>query len=276
MKSTLESHPVLAYFVLTFVISWGGVLILGSPHGMPTTSQKFEQLYPIVFLPYLLGPLVSSLILTGLIDGTDGFRELLVRLATWRVSVKWYAIAVLTAPLLILGVLGALSLNSSAFLPALFVVEDKLSVLLTGAAIGFFGGGLMEEPGWTGFAVPKLRERLNILRTGLLMGFVWGIWHFLPTYWGSGDASGTLSLALLLPPLVFYAAVLPAYRLLMVWVFDRTASLLVAMLMHASLTACSLFILAPGVQGADLVIYYLILAGLLWAAAWAVITFSHD
>lgn len=274
MKSTLQKYPVLAYFTLTFLISWGGVLILGAPHGMPTTSEKFEQLYPIVFLPYLLGPLLSSLILTGLIDGKAGFRMLLVRLTAWRVSVKWYAIAVLTAPVLILGVLGALSLNSSAFLPALFVVEDKLSLLLTGTAIGLFGGGLMEEPGWTGFAVPKLRKRLNILRTGLLVGFVWGVWHFLPTYWGSGDAAGKLSLALLLPPLVFYAAVLPAYRMLMVWIFERTASLLVVMVMHASLTASSLFILAPAVQGTDLILYYLILAVLLWAAV-GVINFQE-
>ena len=271
MKSTLKSHPVLAYFVLTFVISWGGVLILGAPHGMPTTSQKFEQLYPVVFLPYLLGPLVSSLILTGVIDGRAGFRELLARLTAWRISFKWYVIASLTAPVLILGVLGILSLRSSAYLPALLTVDDKTTLLLTGLAIGFFGGGLMEEPGWTGFAVPKLRERSSVLRTGLLVGFVWGAWHFLPTYWGSGDASGALSLALLLPPLVFYTAVLPAYRLLMVWVFERTASLLVVMLMHASLTASSLFILAPQAQGTGLVLYYLILAGLLWAAAGTVL-----
>jgi hypothetical protein len=276
MKSILKSHPVLAYFILTFAISWGGVLILGAPHGMPTTSQKFEQLYPIVFLPYLLGPLLSSLILTGLIDGRTGFRELLSRLTTWRVSIQWYAVAVLTAPVIILAVLGSLSLRTSAYLPALFTGDDKTTLLLTGAAIGFFGGGLMEEPGWTGFAVPKLREHLSILKTGLLVGFVWGLWHFLPTYWGSGDAAGELSLALLLPPLVFYAAVLPAYRLLMIWVFQGTKSLLVVMLMHASLTACSLFILAPEVQGAGLVLYYLILAGLLWAAAWAVFKFTQD
>lgn len=129
----------------------------------------------------------------------------------------------------------------------------------------------MEEPGWTGFTVPKLRERSSVLRTGLLVGFVWGAWHFLPTYWGSGDASGALLLVLLFPPLVFYTAVPPAYRLLMVWVFERTASLLVVMLMHASLTASSLFILAPQAQGTGLVLYYLILAALLWSASGAVL-----
>lgn len=269
-KSVIQSRPVLVYFVLTFVISWGGVLILGSPYGMPTTSTQFEELYPIVFLPYLLGPLLSSLILISFVDGKAGFQRLWARLIKWRVNFKWYAVAVLLAPLSALGILALLSLISPDYLPAVFRAQDKGSLLLTGIAVGVFGGGLMEEPGWTGFAIPRLRERLSVTKTGLLVGFLWGLWHFLPTYWGSGDASGTLSPGLLLPPLFFYIAVLPAYRLLMVWVFDRTESLLVVVLMHASLTASTLFILAPSVTGRSLFLYYLILAILLWVIAAAV------
>jgi len=138
---------VLTYFVLTFTISWGGVLVLGAPHGMPTTSEQFEQLYPIVFLPYLLGPVLSSGLLTALLDGRVGFRKLLSRLVTWRVAVRWYAVAILTAPLLTAGVLLAFSLRSRAFLPALFTSDEKLSLLLMGIGIGLIGGGLMEEPG---------------------------------------------------------------------------------------------------------------------------------
>ncbi len=55
--------------------------------------------------------------------------------------------------------------------------------------------------------------------------------------------------------------------MLMVWVYDRTGSLLVTMLMHASLTACTLFILAPAATGAPLVTYNLVAA----AAAWVVV-----
>ena len=133
-----------------------------------------------------------------------------------------------------------------------------------GIAIGLIGGGLMEEPGWTGFAIPKLRGRHGVLPTGLIVGFVWGLWHVLPTYWGSGDSTGTLSLALLLPPCFFYLAVLPAYRVLMVSIYDRTESLLVIILMHASLTASTLFVFAPSVGGVNLFLYYLALAAVLW------------
>jgi hypothetical protein len=169
-----------------------------------------------------------------------------------------------------MGILLALSLISSAFLPGVFTTDDRLALLLTGVAVGFFGGGLMEEPGWTGFAVPRLRRRYGVFATGLIVGVVWGVWHFLPTYWGSGDSSGQLSLDLLLPPLFFYAAVLPAYRVLMVWVYERTESLLVAMLMHASLTASTLFVLAPAVEGALLFLYYVVLAAVLWSVVRAV------
>ncbi len=270
LKTFIKHRPVLTYFVLTFTISWGGVFVLGAPHGMPTTSEQFKKLYPIVFLPYLLGPVISSILLTGLTDGKAGFRKLLSRLLRWRVNVRWYAVALFIAPFFAMFILFALSLISSAFLPNIFTTEDKLALLLMGIAIGLVGGGLMEEPGWTGFAAPRLRQRYSVFTSGLIVGFLWGLWHFLPTYWGSGDSAGALSLSLLLPPCFFYVGVLPAYRVLMMWVYDRTKSLLVVILMHASLTASTLFVLAPSVEGAPLLLYYVVLAAVLWGVVAAV------
>jgi membrane protease YdiL (CAAX protease family) len=158
----------------------------------------------------------------------------------------------------------ALSLTSPIFLPGILTAADRVSLILSGIVVGLIFGGLLEELGWTGFAVPGLRRRYSAFTTGLLVGLLWGVWHFLPTFWGSGDSSGVLSPSLLLPPCVFYVGVLPAYRVLMVWVYDRTGSLLVVMLMHASLTASTLFILAPQATGVALVTYYLVLAAVLW------------
>ena len=270
IKNYLKSHPIPSYFILTFVISWGGVLLLGGPYGMPTTQENFQKLWPIVFLPYLLGPSLSSFILTGIVDGKVGFQSLIARMTTWRVKIKWYTIALLTAPLLVLTILVPLSMNSPAYLPAIFTTVDKPGLLITGIAVGFFGGGFLEEPGWTGFAVPRLKLQHSLLSTGLITGFLWGAWHFLPTFWGSGDSSGVLSLSLLLPPCFFYLAVLPAFRVLMVWVYDRTESLLVVMLMHMSLTTSTLFILAPSANGIQLFFYYLVLAIALWIGVLAV------
>jgi membrane protease YdiL (CAAX protease family) len=92
------------------------------------------------------------------------------------------------------------------------------------------------------------------------LGLLWGAWHF-PLFSG-GDISGALPLALFLP--VQLLSFLPAYRVLMVWVYDRTGSLLVAMLMHASLTASTLILQPIDVTGMRVVIYDLILTAALW------------
>src|SRR6185436_1629379 len=80
------------------------------------------------------------------------------------------------------------------------------------------------------------------------------------------DRTGGLPLALFV--LLDELSVLPVFRVLMVQLYDRTGSLLVAMLMHASLTA-SLIILGPQVSGMRLLIYDMALAATLWAVVLA-------
>ena len=275
IRAFIKEHSVLSYFALTFAISWGGVIILGSPSGMPAPSEEAAKLWPIVYLPYFIGPILSSLLLTGLVNGREGYRELRTRFTKWRVGARWYAVAILTAPLLIVAILFMLSLTSTVYLPAIVTTADRVGLVITGIMIGFVFGGLMEELGWTGFAVPRLREQYGVFATGLIVGFLWGIWHFLPTFWACGDSNGSLSLDLLIPPCIFYALVLPAYRVLMVWVYDRTGSLLVAVLMHAALTANTITILAPSEGVTPLVTYYLIFTAALWVIIVAVAAKNH-
>ena len=203
-----------------------------------------------------------------------GLREFLSRLLRWRVHARWYAVTILTAPILIAAILFAFSLTSPSYIPGIVSTNDKAALLISGIAAGL-AAGIFEELGWTGCATPQLRLRYGILTSGLIVGFLWGGWHFLVTFWGSGDSSGGLSLDLLLPPLIFYVAVLPAYRVMMVWVYDRTESLLVAILMHATLTANTNFILSPPVRGVPFMVYYLVLAAALWVVI-AVITMTNS
>jgi membrane protease YdiL (CAAX protease family) len=131
--------------------------------------------------------------------------------------------------------------------------------------------GIFEELGWTGFAVPNLRPRFGVLASGLIVGLLWGAWHLILAFWGSGDASGTLSLSFFLPWVVYSFGVLPVYRVLMVWLYDRTRSLLLAMLMHASLTGGLALIMMPvALSGAPNLIWYLVLIVALWAVVAAV------
>ena len=132
--------------------------------------------------------------------------------------------------------------------------------------------GIFEEIGWTGFAVPTLRRRYGVFATGLIVGNLWGAWHFLGNVAAAESVAGTLSLATCLPLILFdlLAGFLVAFRVLMVWVYDRTGSLLLAMLMHVSLTA-SIRILSPVPNmGVSLLIYDFVLAVALWAIVAAV------
>jgi membrane protease YdiL (CAAX protease family) len=262
----IKRHPVLTYFALTFVISWGGILMVIGPGGILGTKEVSEGLMPFVYLATLLGPSVAGILSTGLVDGRAGFRELLSRLLRWRVGARWYAVALLTAPLLITATLFVLSLKSPVFLPVIVTTDDKVSLLLTGIVMGLVVG-FFEELGWTGFAVPRLRLRYGVLTTGLIVGLLWGAWHF-PLFSGSVSSSGALPPALYLSVLLF--SFLPAYRVLMVWVYDRTGSLLVAMLMHAPLAASQLILIPPAITGVQVVTYDLVFAAALWVFVAAV------
>ncbi|HEX4953361.1 MAG TPA: CPBP family intramembrane glutamic endopeptidase [Thermoanaerobaculia bacterium] len=261
-RSLIRAHPQLTYFALVFALSWGGVLWVVGPGGFPGAEEEFGRLLPLVVLAMLAGPSVAGVLMTGLVHGRAGLQELRARLLLWRVGARWWAVALLAAPLVVAGTLFALSLASQVFLPGIVTTEEPASHLLLGMVTGL-AAGLFEELGWTGFAVPGLRRRFGVLATGLLVGLPWGAWHLLVTWWGSSSTLGALPLAVYLPALAF--SFLPPYRVLMVWVYDRTGgSLLVAMAMHASLTA-SVRIFDPlAIAGLPLVTYNLVLGGVLW------------
>jgi len=271
IKAFTKRHPMLTYFALAFAISWGSVLlVIGGPSGIPATPEQADMLFPVVLLAMLVGPSVAGILLTGLVHGRAGLRELLSRLLRWRVGARWYAVALLATPLLVTATLFALLPTSPVFLPGIFASDDKASVLLVGIAVGLVVG-ILEELGWTGFAIPELRLHYSVLTTGLIVGVLWGAWHFILAFWSSGSSSGALSLPLFLPWVLYNVGVLPANRVLMVWVYDRTESLLVAMLMHVSLTGGLAMILMPlAISGVPLFTWYLVLTAAQWVVVAAV------
>jgi membrane protease YdiL (CAAX protease family) len=271
----IKRHPLLSYFALTFALSWGAVLIVaGGPGGISATNQASEMQQLLLYPALLVGPSLAGVLLTGLVSGRAGLRELRSRLVRWRVAAGWYAVALLTAPLSVMAALLALSLISPKFVPGIVTSDDKTALLL----IGIFAGlmvGIFEELGWTGFAIPRLRLRYGVLGTGLIVGLVWGTWHFPPFFWGSGTPSGAGAVPLALYLLVLLFSWLPAYRVLMVWVYDRTESLLVAILMHASLVASNAILVPLALGGVTSVAYDLVWAAVLWLVVAAVAVANH-
>jgi uncharacterized protein len=205
----IKRHPPLSYFALAFAVSWGGVLlVIGGPGKIPGTTEQTGTLLPSVVLAMIAGPSVAGILLTGLLDGKTGLRETLSRLLRWRADARWYAVALLVTPVLAAAPLFALLPASRVFLPGILASDDKGSLLLSGIAAGLVAG-IFEELGWTGFAVPRLRLRHGLLATGLIVGGLWGVWHLLVAFWGSGGSSGAFSTPLFLPQFLFYVAVLP-------------------------------------------------------------------
>jgi membrane protease YdiL (CAAX protease family) len=266
IKAFIKKYPVTIYFVLTFALTWGCMALVVGPDGFPLTAERFEAVGALVYMAMLVGPSAASILLISLVDGKAGFRELFSRLLKRRVGARWYAAAILTAPLLAMAILFALSLFSSDFLPALFTSDDKLTLLLSGFGAGLVVG-FFEELGWTGFAIPRMRQRYSVLMTGVIVGLLWGAWHFLP-FWEGDTFSGAVPLALLLARLFSW---LPPYRILMVWVYDRTGSLLVVMLMHASLVFSTLSLPSMELSGTTLLAWLLVWAAVLWIVAAAVV-----
>jgi uncharacterized protein len=278
ISAFIKRRPVLTFYALVFAISWGGVLLVtGGPGAIPGAEEQVERLLPFAMLAWLAGPSLASILLTGLVDGRAGLRALLSRLLRWRVGVRWYVVALLTAPLLYMAVALALSLTSPLFLPGIFTTSDKASLLLFGIVWGLIGGGFLEELGWTGFAVPRLRRRYGLFTTGLIVGVLWGAVHFSVIFWMSGSTLGGLPLALYLPVRAFDLLVggLVAYRVLMVWVYDRSESLLVAMLMHATLTASMLILGPQALSGVPFMTYLVVLSTALWAVVGVVAMAGH-
>lgn len=265
MKAIIKQIPVLFYFTLACAVSWLSLLpIIGSDGFLGKTVPSDNQM-PLLFAAMCAGPLVSCILSVYLVDGKDGFKKLASGLVKWQAKFRYYILALFTAPALTLLAFLLLSFFSPKFIPAIFSSEGKFMIII-GGIIGALAAGFFEELGWTGFAIPKLRLKYNIINTGLIVGIVWGIWHF-PLFMIK-DPAGVIPLSLLL--MVRLITHLPAFRILMTWVYDQTQSLLVIMLMHMSLTASALIFQPTIESGVDIIISNLIYTILLYATVFSI------
>lgn len=285
-RTLVKKHPIGVYYLVTFLISWGGlVFVVGGPGGI--TSQHTETPFLPLYLVTVAGPSVAGVLLTIFYGGKKGGRELLSRLFKWRLGVGWYSTAILIAPLTVFTSLYALSVIWPVFNPGIFGSgenpiaaafglggDDKMSLLFFVLVLGLFNG-FVEELGWTGFVTPRLRAGHTIIATGLNIGFMWGLWHFLSNYLDSAAGAGAFPLALYLPAILF--SFLPPFRILMVWVCDHTESLFLAILMHASLDVFWILSTPYGLTGQQRVVWYLAWAVVLWitVAAVRLVSFKH-
>ena len=269
--SFIKRHPVLSYYVLTFAVSWSAILWVMISRGIPATKPEMEAVLPVAIVAMLLGPAAAGLLMIGAVDGRAGFRDLGARLGKWRVGVGWYLIAALLIPLSLMAMSMVLALFSPVYLPGIFAGGGASRLML-----GMFSGvavGICEELGWTGFVTPKLRSRYGILGTGLVMGVLWGAWHLAShVVLASGAYAAPLSQMEYIGArgLSFLVGQLVPIRVLIVWLHDRSGSLVLAMLMHWGYTASAIIFEPVAIAGVPLLINDVAAALTMWVVVGAV------
>lgn len=232
ISESLGRYPVAVFLALTVAISWGGILVVTLPTGIPGRGEALDDLVVPVFLAMLAGPLISALILSAVLDGWTGLLRLLRGLTLWRANPVEYAAAFLLIPACALAVLFPLSVVSPDFIPGFLGPHGGLSMV----ALSLAGGlvvGVIEEIGWTGFATPHLLSGRTLLAAALGLGLIHGAWHLLVTFWAEGPEYGLVFVPYFLAAWIL---AIVALRILIVWVFARTGSTLLCAVAHGSHT----------------------------------------
>ena len=249
-RNVIQGHPILAYFVLTFVISWTLAFLVVAPNllqGQPISYFSGVIMFPAM----LLGPFVVGIVMTRAVDGRDGLRDLFARVRTWKLG-KWYVPAIAVPPVLILATLFILStFVAPAFVPNVFPYGFGFGIV----------AGLLEEIGWTGYAIRKLSTKYSALTSAVLLGGIWGLWHApVVDFLGAAYPHGVYWL----PFYLSFIAIIMAIRVLIVWLYSNTRSILVAQVMHASSTGFWATLAPMAVTPAQESGWYAVYALMLW------------
>jgi membrane protease YdiL (CAAX protease family) len=261
VASFIRHHPLLAYFSVAYGLSFGTLLAIGLPSLQDAPTRW--SLTPLVMFPMIvIGVGLAGLGLTAVVDGRSAARQLLESSRQLAPRPRYYA-ALLIPPATLLAALVLLrEFVSSAFTPNLFPLG-----LLFGLLAGF-----SEEFGWSGFAFPRMRARFGQVRAALLLGLLWGLWHFpvvdsLGVAHPHGRAWPSFFLAFLF--------ILVALRVLIAWLYTATGSLQLAQLMHASSTGFLVVFGAAHVNPSQEAAWYALYGALLAVVAATVTVAAH-
>jgi uncharacterized protein len=236
----LTRHPLVFFFLIAYAGSW----LLEVPIALSETGTgllPFTIPRPLLALAIaaatFLGPTLSAFIMTGITEGGIGIRRLLRRYVLWRVEFRWYLFVLLVIPAI--EVLGAIVvpgvLGSFQSLTLTLVLTYPVAFVST----FILGGPLGEEPGWRGFALPRLQPLHGPLVGSVILGILWALWH-LPLFWSGVWTPPTI------PNIVMFVLMITALTIIMTWVFNNAkGSLLITMLMHASFNTFANRIVAP-------------------------------
>ena len=219
VRSFIRRRPLTTFFLWFFTV---GQAFAFTP-ALANTGGGQLPVQPFIVASTLVGLLLPAVVITRLVDGPEGLRTLWRRALDVRVSLAWYALAVVGVPLLAVAIAVVLLGPPSA--PASFV-PLLLSGFVLPLVLTFVPNNLWEEVAWMGFVQARLQDRRGPLVAALLTGPLFAVQH-ISLVVGSpvGDAVIVMTLLVVLS--------IP-FRFLTGWVYNRTSSLFLVGLLHAT------------------------------------------
>jgi uncharacterized protein len=234
-QGVLARHPLVFFFLLTFVLSWGWGWLW----------QALQLPVPLIYVR-TAGPTIAAFVVLAIISGRPGVLSLLRSYVHWRVGVPWYLLTLIGVPVLMFlsfvvvpGALADFVAPDWSFIPS-YLGTFAFSLFLA-------GGPLLEEGGWRGFALPRLQRLRGPLVGTLILGALWGLWHlpaYLPSYFVGALSQTGPDATFLSTGITFveYLIGLMGVSFVMSWVFNNTGgSVLMAILLHAAFDAAFAF-----------------------------------
>ncbi|HEX5699847.1 MAG TPA: type II CAAX endopeptidase family protein [Rubrobacter sp.] len=239
-EGMLARHPLVFFFLIAYAGSW----LLEVPIALSKTGTgllPFTIPRPLLALAIaaatFLGPTLSAFIMTGITEGRIGIGRLLRRYVLWRVGFRWYMFVLLVIPAI--EVLGAIVVPGALASFQSFTLSLVLTYPVAFVTTFILGGPLGEEPGWRGFALPRLQPLHGPLVGSVILGILWALWH-LPLFWSGVWTPPTI------PNIVMFILMITALTIIMTWVFNNAkGSLLITMLMHGSFNTFANKMVAP-------------------------------
>ena len=228
-RGVLARHPLVSFFLIAFAGAWVVELpVVLSRTGTGVLPYTLPTIVVVLLIAAatFTGPTVAAFVMARATEGKEGPKRLLRRYVQWRVKLRWYLFILLVIPAA--EVLGAI------VWPGVLASYQPVTLgLVLGYPLAFLttlvlGGPLGEEPGWRGFALPRLQDAWGPLAGSSFLGVMWALWH-LPLFWSGVWTPPTVA------NIVMFIAMITLLTIVMAWVFNNVqGSLLITMLMHAS------------------------------------------
>lgn len=256
-RRALLRNPVVQFVALAYGFSWAFWLagLALYPPGLPAAERAPGTVFSILGT---FGPFVAAFLVTAR-AGTGS--RLRARLVHWRVAPRWYLVAV-GLPIAVVAVAYALHRVLGG---APFVVHrtPSLRQVVVLFLLTLFVGGGNEEPGWRGVLLPALESRFGALPGTLVLAVVWAGWH-LPAFLDPSSVQSAL-------PVGAWLVAVAASAVLLTTLYNRTASIPVVAIFHASFNVTAVLALSALPTASVTRFYWLGAALYLVAAAFVIL-----